>query len=571
VKWKEEEAPFHTVARLTLLSKSKLQPEATNRCISMSRETHHQTARPSGASIAPAGMARLPAGRHAWRTNNTSEPVTMPSILQSAADLAMVVPLLALAAACNVPTTGTRPPVASSADAPTDEAIGQLLAPWTGDLPGMMDRRYIRMLVTFSKTNYFLDGPQQHGITYDAGKAFEAFVNARLKSRHITVHVAFIPVARDRILQALAEGRGDIAAANLTVTPQRQKLVDFARPFVGDVQELVVTAPDQPPVARAEDLAGREIHVRRSSAYYDSLQALNARLTAAGRPPVRIVEAGEHLEDEDLLEMVNVGLIPATVADNHVVGLWQQVFKDMRVQSGAVLRTGGQIAWALRRGTPELRAVVDAFAAANPKGSLAFNTLVQRYFKDTKWVTNAASKADVQKFQRMVALFKRYGDQYDLPYLLVAAQAYQESQIDQSRRSPAGAVGVMQIKPSTAAADPINVLGVDKSAEKNIQAGVKYLRFIADRYYKNEPMDRLNKGLFSMASYNAGPARIAALRRKASNIQLDPNQWFGNVEVVAARETGRETVQYVANIYKYYIAYTLIEEQREIRRREGAH
>ena len=130
---------------------------------------------------------------------------------------------------------------------------------------------------------------------------------------------------------------------------------------------------------------------------------------------------------------------------------------------------------------------------------------------------------------------------------------------------------VMQIKPSTAAADPINVLGVDKSAEKNIQAGVKYLRFIADRYYKNEPMDRLNKGLFSMASYNAGPARIAALRRKASNIQLDPNQWFGNVEVVAARETGRETVQYVANIYKYYIAYTLIEEQREIRRREGAH
>ena len=379
--------------------------------------------------------------------------------------------------------------------------------------------------------------------------------------------MAFITVARDRVLQALAEGRGDIAAANLTVTPERQKLVDFAQPFLGDVQELVVTAPDQLPVAQAEDLAGREIHVRRSSSYYDSLQALNARLRAAGRPPVRIVEASEHLEDDDLLEMVNVGLIPATVADSHVAGLWQQVFKDMRVQSGAVLRSGGQIAWALRRGTPELRAVVDAFVAANPKGSLAFNTLVRRYFKDTKWITNSASEADVQKFQQMVALFKQYGEQYDLPWLLVAAQAYQESQIDQSRHSAAGAVGVMQIKPSTALADPINVSGVEKSADKNIQAGVKYLRFIVDRYYKDEPMDRLNKGLFSIASYNAGPARIAALRRKASNMQLDPNQWFGNVEVVAAREIGRETVQYVANIYKYFVAYTLIEEQRQIHQR----
>jgi membrane-bound lytic murein transglycosylase MltF len=507
--------------------------------------------------------------------------IKMPSILRSAARGAtLVVPLLALAVACNrpaerppprsdtpsAPTTGTGAPTALptlGAAAPTDEAIGQLLAPWTGDLPGMVGRRYIRMLVTFSKTNYFLDGPDQHGITFDGGKAFEAFVNERLKSRNINVQVAFIPVSRDRIFQALAEGRGDIAAANLTITPERQKLVDFARPFLDDVQELVVTAADQPAVAQPEDLSGREVHVRRSSSYYESLQALNARLTAAGKAPVRIVEASEHLEDDDLLEMVDAGLIPATVADSYVARLWQQVFKNIRVQSGAVLRSGGQIAWALRRGTPELLAVVDAFAAANPKGSLRFNTLFQRYFKDTKWVTNASSPDEVKKFQQMVELFKRYGDQYDLPWLLVAAQAYQESQIDQSRRSAAGAVGVMQIKPATAAADPINIVGVDTSAAKNIEAGAKYLRFIADRYYKNEPMDRLNKGLFSVASYNAGPARIAGLRRQASTIGLDPNQWFGNVEVVAAREIGRETVQYVANIYKYYVAYTLIAEQRQ--------
>jgi membrane-bound lytic murein transglycosylase MltF len=211
--------------------------------------------------------------------------------------------------------------------------------------------------------------------------------------------------------------------------------------------------------------------------------------------------------------------------------------------------------------------VVNAFVGANTKGTLAYNMVYRRYFQNTKFVTNAASEAELRKFRQAVEFFKRYGDQYDLPWLLVAAQAYQESQIDQSRRSHVGAVGVMQIKPSTAAGPPINISGVDKSIEANIHAGVKYLRFIVDQYYKDEPMDRLNKGLFAVASYNAGPARIAQLRRKAKALGLDPNQWFGNVEVVAARDIGRETVQYVSNIYKYYVSYNLIQQQLEQRRR----
>src|SRR5262249_3784985 len=147
-----------------------------------------------------------------------------------------------------------------------------------------------------------------------------------------------------------------------------------------------------------------------------------------------------------------------------------------------------------------------------------------------------------------------------MPWMLVAAQAYQESGIDQSKRNPSGAVGVMQIKPETAADDPILINGVDTSAERNIEAGVKYLRFIVDQYYADEPMDRLDKGLFPVASYNAGPARIARLRKKAAEMGLDPNKWFGNVEVVAADEIGRETVQYVSNIYKYYVTYSMFRE-----------
>lgn len=449
--------------------------------------------------------------------------------------------------------------------APDDTAVASMLKPWTGDLDGMVERRYIRMLVTFSKTNYFLDGPTQRGATYDGARLFEQFLNDRLKSKTIKVHIAFIPVSRDRLMDALAEGQGDIAAANLTITLQRLKKVDFSLPVLTDVREVVVTGSDQPPVTAPEDLSGRKVHVRKSSSYYSSLTALNATLKKAGKPPVDIVAANEPLEDEDLLEMVNAGLIPATVVDNHIADVWRQVFDKIRVNDAAV-RTEGQIAWAVRRNTPKLQEALNAFIKANPKGSLAYNTILKRYFGNTKWITNSTSDSERRKFEDMANLFRRYGDQYKFPWLLLAAQAYQESTIDQSKRSSVGAVGVMQIKPTTAAGSPINIVGVDKSAERNVEAGAKYLRFMVDRYFQNAPMDRIDKGLFAIASYNAGPAKVAQLREKARRQGLDPNKWFGNVEVVAAREIGRETVQYVSNIYKYYVSYTLLAQQREARR-----
>jgi membrane-bound lytic murein transglycosylase MltF len=452
------------------------------------------------------------------------------------------------------------PAISPDEAAPTDEAIASLLDPWKGDLKGMVERRYIRMLVTFSKSNYFLDRGRQYGLSYDAGKLFEDYVNKQLGSKTVRVHVAFLPVSRDKLLTALAEGRGDLAAANLTITPGRREIVDFTPPFGQDTTELVVTAPDQPAVPSPEALSGREVHVRKSSSYYESLQALNESLRAAGKAPVSIVEASEYLEDEDILEMVSARLIPATVVDNHIADLWKQVFTDIRVQP-AVVRRGGQIAWAVRKGTPELQKMLAGFVRANSKGSANFNMLTRRYLKDASFVKNAGAQSEYKKFQETVAFFRKYGDQYDLPWLLVAAQAYQESGIDQSKKSHAGAVGVMQIKPTTAAGNPINIKGVDKSAEQNIHAGVKYLRWVMDRYFPKAEFDRLNRGLFAMAAYNAGPARVARLRTQAAKMGLDPDVWFGNVEIVAAREIGRETVQYVGNIYKYYLSYNLLSQQ----------
>jgi membrane-bound lytic murein transglycosylase MltF len=159
----------------------------------------------------------------------------------------------------------------------------------------------------------------------------------------------------------------------------------------------------------------------------------------------------------------------------------------------------------------------------------------------------------------VIGMFRKYGDQYGLDYLLMAAQGYQESGLDQNVKSRVGAVGVMQVMPSTG--KDMNV-GDIRQLEPNINAGVKYIRFMVDQYFKDEPMDALNKGLFAFAAYNAGPARVKQLRAETGKDGLDPNVWFNNVERVAARRIGRETVQYVSNIYKYYIAYQLAMQER---------
>ena len=186
----------------------------------------------------------------------------------------------------------------------------------------------------------------------------------------------------------------------------------------------------------------------------------------------------------------------------------------------------------------------------------------RRYLQNVKYVKNAAADAERQKLQAVVELFKKYGAQYNLDYLLMAAQGYQESTLDQNVKSPVGAIGVMQVMPPTG--KELNV-GDITQVEPNIHAGVKYMRFMMDQYFKDEPMDDLNKGLMTFASYNAGPGRVRQLRREAEKRGLDPNVWFGNVERVASERIGRETVTYVSNIYKYYITYRLLADQRERR------
>jgi len=431
-----------------------------------------------------------------------------------------------------------------------------------GDLDAMAQRNLIRALVTYSKTNYFLDGATQRGATYEGLQEFRTFVNQQLGRKTLKVDVVIIPVSRDELIPALARGLGDIAAANLTITPERLEVVDFSQPFASGVRELVITGPSGPELSTLDDLAGTEVHARRSSSYWQRLETLNVDLLRRGLEPVQLVPTEEFLEDEDLLEMVNAGLIPTVIVDSHKASLWQHVFDRIVVHEDLAVRTGGQIAWAFRKSSPQLRDTVNAFVRKHKQGTLLGNIIIKRYFQNTKWVRNALDDEDRKRFEATIQLFRKYGKQYGFDHVMLAALAYQEFGIDQSKRSRAGAVGVMQIKPSTAADPNVGIANIEE-LESNIHAGTKYLSFLRDRYFSDETVDKIDRILFTFAAYNAGPARVRRLRAEAESMDLDPNRWFNNVEVVAARRIGRETVQYVSNISKYYVAYTLALAQLE--------
>ncbi len=470
--------------------------------------------------------------------------------------------LLALLFAVSAPVSSTeKPPPLQNDKAELAINMDHIMQPQKGDLPDMINRRAIRVLTTYSKTFFFIDKGTQRGATHDLFIALEKDLNnqlakeKKLKQKHLKVRIVFIPVTRDNLFKALNEGKGDIAAANLTITSSRQEQVAFTTPLYSDVKELLVSGPSSPDVKNLEQLSGKTVFVRRSSSYYESLQTLNARFAKASLPPVILQKAPEALEDEDLLEMLNAGLIPLIVVDRHKALFWKQVFPKIQVHENIVLRDGGSIAWAVRKDNPQLLAELNNFVKHNRQGSTLGNTILLRYLKSATYVKNAAANRERAKFLQMVEIFRKYGERYDVDWLLMAAQGYQESRLNQSVRSHVGAIGVMQVMPATGKELKV---GDIKKIDPNIHAGVKYMRWMIDHYYGDQPMTPLDKALFSFASYNAGPARIARLRTETQKRGFDPNIWFGNVENLAAEKIGAETVTYVSNIYKYYIAYRLI-------------
>jgi len=437
------------------------------------------------------------------------------------------------------------------------------LEPWTGDLPEMAQRRVIRLLTVHEPMFFGFDGRRQSGLIAEAAVALEEFLNQKLERSQLKVLVMVQPVTRDLLIPFLAEGRGDIAAAGLTITPERLEQVDFAHPTATGISEIVVTGPGTEVAIpnRIEDLGVLELHVRPSSSYWESLQTLDQDLSAGNRTPLNLVAVDEVLDAADLLEQVNSGNSPATVVDAYQAEFWSKIYPDLVLHPDLALRTDGEIGWALRKSSPVLKQALNEFLREYRPGTLSGNILLNRYTQDTSRVQRVRRAEHAHSLTRLRSSFEKHAATYDLDWVLLVAQAFQESRLGADTKNSHGAVGIMQIKPASAAEAGVDDIGTDDS---NIEAGAAYLRYLIDNYFDDPDLDPARRQLFAIAGYNAGPTRVRNLRRKTAAAGLDPTKWFDNVEVLVAREVGRETLRYVSNIMKYYVTFTLMIEEAAI-------
>lgn len=483
--------------------------------------------------------------------------------------LTAFIAMLTVAAAAQVaspqpasPQPASPQPVATAQSATTPPTAPRTLSvankTWTGDFDAMLQRRVIRFLVPYSRTLYFNDNGRERGLSAELARDFERYLNKRYASqlgkRPITLYL--IPTTRDKLLEDLPVGLGDISAGNLTETDERLKLVDFVAPRDRKpVRELIVTGPKAPPLASLDDLAGKQVFVRRATSYYESLTALNERFKAAGKPLMQITLLPDALEDEDKLEMLNAGLLDIVVVDDWKARMWAQILPHIKVHDDLAVRDQGYVGWAIRKNSPQLQAVLmDFYVNAVKKQGIAAYRLAQ-YMKRIKQISNSADAKERERFVQMLALFDKYGKEYNFDPLMLAAQGYQESQLNQSAKSHVGAVGIMQLMPATGKQMNVGSIAV---SEANIHAGAKYMDQLMTRYFSDAHFSDNNRPLFAFASYNAGPGNIAKMRKEAAARGLDPDKWFNNVEIVVAEKIGIETTTYVRNIYKYYVAYRLI-------------
>jgi membrane-bound lytic murein transglycosylase MltF len=445
-----------------------------------------------------------------------------------------------------------------------DSLLLRLNEPFRGDWPAIRERRVLRVLTTYSRTNFLIENGRGRGLEYEAATWLETWLNTErsLPGGPANIRVVFVPLPFSGLLTALLGGRGDVVMAGMTATEERAARVAFARPYIRGVRERVVRHKAAPDLASAEELSGRTLLVLSGSSHLANARALHARLRAAGRPGVNIVEAPAALEEEDLLEMVNAGIAPYAVADGHLAAAWDRVMPDTELTE-ASLATNQNIAWAVRPDATELRALLDRFVEERvERDRSTAMTIWRRYFQDTRFLKNPVGLAERDRVRQLAPHFRGESERVGFNWLMMLAQGFQESQLDPAARSHVGALGVMQLMPATGREMGARDL---TAAEQNIRAGIAYMDRLRGRYFNDPALAEEERVYFALAAYNAGPNRINRLREEAPKMGLDPNRWFGHMERVVQARVGSEPVRYVANIRAYFLTYAGLAEQAQER------
>ena len=430
---------------------------------------------------------------------------------------------------------------------------------YTDDLEALKQRKVIRALIVPSRTDFYLNKGKIDGLMVRYLDNYEKKLNKDIKKEADKIRIIYVPVNFDALIPALLEGRGDIAASFLTLTDEREQKVSLISGKKMKVNELVVSHKETE-LSTLEDLAGKEVYVLKNSSYITHLKRLNKQFKVQGLAAINIVEAQQYLSSEDLLEMLDAGVIDITIVDDFKALLWEKVLTNIKVRKDLIINEQGSVGWAVRSNNPELKQSLESFLPTVRKGSYLGNVLFQQFYGRDQKLSNLKKKKDREKYTQLIDMFKKYGQQYNINYLKLIAQSYQESGLNQNKKSHRGAVGIMQLLPSTAADRNVNIAQIDQ-LENNIHAGAKYMDFLRTRYFSDPAINPEDQVFFSWAAYNAGPANVRKMRNLAEKMGLDKNSWFKNVEVAAGQLIGKETVQYVSNIYKHYSTYSLMEKK----------
>jgi len=423
-----------------------------------------------------------------------------------------------------------------------------------GDLDELLAQKRLRVLVPHARPFFFIDRGQPTGITYELFREYGAFLEEERGLRRGDLNVVYVPCELDAVIPWLKAGYGDVAAAALTVTPERAEEVAFSAPLVRGVAEIVVASPGATELASLDDLAGREVRVTAGSSYAEHLRILSDQLAARGLGSIDVQELPATLSTEDALEMVSAGILELTVCDDYKVELWAEVLPGLVSREDLVVHSGGELAWAVRRESPDLLASLDAFVGHARKGTLLGNVLIKRYFATTKWIENPGDPENTERIRRYAGWMQELAEEHGFDWLRVAAQCFQESGLDPRAESSAGAIGLMQLLPSTAADMGCEDL---HDPEQNLRAGVRYLAWLRENFFADPELEEAERMDFILAAYNAGPGNVRKWRGQAPERGLNPNRWRGHVERLALEDVGVQPIRYVDNIEKYYVAYSL--------------
>ena len=442
----------------------------------------------------------------------------------------------------------------------------KVLTRQTGDLDEMLKRKSIRVLVVNSKAFYGIEKGRASGMYHSAIMALEKQINQKYphKNKYIKTKLIPIPVTREFLIPALNAGYGDVAIADNTITKRRQEQVAFSDPFASGINEILVTNSSVTGIGSFEDLSGKEVYVKPSMSYLDSLLQVSETLVHKGLDPIVIRALPEELESEDILELVNDGLIGITIMDDYKAEMWSVVYKKLALHKEITFRENSELGLMMRKNNPLLKEELNRYIKTHQIGKRFAKVATAKYIESVKSMKQHKKGISKEKFEALRKTFRKYAEQYELDPLILMAQAYQESRLIAKARSHVGARGIMQLMPATGKQMKV---GNINNTDANIHAGVKYHKLLKEHYFSDKDISEADRTLFIFAGYNAGPNKINRLRKKAEERGLDPNVWFDNVELIAAEVIGRETVQYIQNIYNYYVSYTMMRIQREAKLR----